>query len=173
MLIDSIVAQLGKVRNALGASVLIALWASAPAQAQQGIEGVIGVWVGEKQSEITIELCEAGLCGYLSKIVVPPEIYAEHKEAIDAIGVESFTDEMNKDPDLRSRPMLGLQILTITTQIAPNEFEGDVYNPEDGNTYYGKLTALDEQTLRLTGCGFFNLICQSEDWTRAPEETVN
>lgn len=170
MLIDSIVAPLGKMRSALGAFVLVALWTCLPAQAQQGVESVIGVWIGEKQSEITIELCEEGLCGRLSKIVIPPEIYAEHKDEIDALSVEEFNDEMNKDPLLRSRPMLDLRILTLTTQIAPNEFEGEVYNPEDGHTYYGKLAALDEQTLRLTGCGFFNLICQSEDWTRAPEE---
>jgi uncharacterized protein (DUF2147 family) len=140
------------------------LFISTPANAEFG--EVAGVWQTEKLSEVTITSCTEGHCGYLSKIVVPPEIYAKNKNAIDQIGTDNLFDYKNKDPDLRNRPIKGLQILTLESRETPTTYKGAVYNPEDGNTYTGIVEVLDARTIRLTGCGFFDLICRSEDWVR-------
>lgn len=131
---------------------------------------IAGTWVTEAESEVTIEPCEAGHCGYLSKIVVPGDEYAANKEAIDTMVPEDFRDYLNKDESLRNRPLLGLQLLTLNEKVTPVRYKGEVYNPQDGNTYYGEVAVIDLDTIELTGCGFFNLVCKSEAWTRAPEE---
>lgn len=129
-----------------------------------------GVWVTADLSEITIEYCEIGYCGFISKIVVPPDVYIENKETIDAIGIENLLDYNNRDPELRTRRMQGLRILELTEREDTNKYRGQVYNPEDGNKYTGIVEVIELDLIRLTGCGFFDLICSSEDWSRAPEE---
>lgn len=127
-----------------------------------------GTWVTELQSEITIAPCETGLCGILSKIVVPDAHYQASKAEIDAIGIENLTDYKNPDPLLKERTLLGLQIINLNKKISPGMYEGEVYNPEDGNTYFGRVELVDLGTVRLTGCAFV-ILCQSQNWIRAPE----
>jgi uncharacterized protein (DUF2147 family) len=86
--------------------------------------------------------------------------------------VESFTDYNNKDPLLRSRPMLGLQILTLRPGSKPGIYDGEIYNPQDGNTYSGYVEMLSLDQARLNGCVLFNVICRGEDWVRVPPEPV-
>jgi len=129
---------------------------------------ISGVWLTELQSVITIKPCASGHCGYISKFVVPPEIYRKNKEEIDRVGAANLNDLNNKDPDLRKRPIKGLQILTLLEQESDFRYRGEVYNPEDGNTYTGYVELVDQDTIRLTGCGFFDLVCRTESWSRAP-----
>jgi len=145
---------------------LFALLATSASAAQPLPSGIDGVWDAGRQSQITIAPCDAGHCGYLTKIVVPPDVYAAKKDEINRIGVANFRDYKNQDPNLRGRPMLGLQILTLDTPLAGGGFEGEIYNPEDGKTYYGKLEIVDVDHIRLTGCALFNVICQAQDWVR-------
>lgn len=134
-----------------------------------------GVWQTRLLSEVTITSCAEGFCGYLSRIVVPTEnLTPAEAEAAAAMAPESFTDARNKDPELRNRPMLGLQLLTLRPSQKPNIYDGDIYNPEDGNTYSGYIEILGPDLVRLNGCVLFNTICRGEDWTRLPppEETA-
>lgn len=139
-----------------------------PVQAAGLNSKISGTWLTEQMSEITISPCETGHCGYLSKILVPKEKYAAKRAAIEAAGVDKLRDQMNKNPQLQDRPLLGLQILNLDKQRSAVLYEGEVYNPEDGNTYFGKVEVVDSGKIRLTGCGFFNLVCKSEEWVRAP-----
>jgi uncharacterized protein (DUF2147 family) len=130
-----------------------------------------GVWQTLLQSEITIARCPEGFCGTLSKIVVPSEgLTPEEQAAAQGLDPATFTDIRNKDPDLRSRPMLGLQILTLNPSVKPNIYDGEIYNPEDGNTYSGYLEMTGPDVARLNGCVLFNVVCKGEDWVRLPPE---
>jgi len=42
---------------------------------------------------------------------------------------------------------------------------GKIYNPEDGNTYQGTITLVDDNTLNLRGCVIFPL-CKTQTWSR-------
>lgn len=168
---------MGRDKSVRLAAIAVAAWLAlaAGAGAQEAEAGapspIEGVWVTKLKSEITIAACPEGFCGVLSKIVVPEEIMqGEQGEAIAELKVEEYTDERNKDPNLRSRPILGLQILTMRPGKSPDIFDGDIYNPEDGNTYSGYIQVVDDSTLRLNGCVLFNIICRGEDWVRATEE---
>ncbi|MEO6395387.1 MAG: DUF2147 domain-containing protein [Devosia sp.] len=150
------------MKIAIGA--VLALSVSLPVSAA-GPVIIEGVWLTEKKSEMTIAPCPAGWCGYITKIVVPPEIKEKYGDDLAAIG-DNYTDAMNPDPALRDRPILGLQILTLTATGRGKVFDGKIYNPENGKTYEGKLEVVNDNRVTLKGCVMFGMICQGEDWTR-------
>jgi uncharacterized protein (DUF2147 family) len=132
-----------------------------------------GVWLTAAKSEMTVVPCPDGYCGSITKIVVPADIYKQNKATIDAMGATSFTDEMNKDPTLRGRPILGLQILTLHIGDKPKIYDGQIYNPQDGNTYSGYVEVLGPNKIRLNGCILYNIICKGEDWVRVPQPAAD
>lgn len=133
--------------------------------AAQEYSVIMGTWLTQSQSEITIEPCEQGFCGHISKIVIPQHIIDKYgSDVLAAQG--NFTDELNKDPALRSRLIQGLQILVLDGQSAPDRYEGEIYNPENGETFNGFVEIQSSDNIRLSGCVLFNLICMGEDWTR-------
>ena len=84
-------------------------------------------------------------------------------------------DTKNPDPNLRSRPTLGMPILLGMTpskssnwngqQAKTNKWEGQIYNSEDGHTYSASISLVDPRTLRVQGC-FLGFLCGGENWTR-------
>ncbi|CAG1015968.1 MAG: DUF2147 domain-containing protein [Rhizobiaceae bacterium] len=46
-----------------------------------------------------------------------------------------------------------------------NKYRGEITDPADDKTYTGKAT-LNGNSLRMQGCVFGGLICQSQTWTR-------
>ena len=132
-----------------------------------------GTWRTVELSEVTIAQCPEGFCGTLSKIVVPREGLTEEEYAAAlSMPVESFTDVRNPDPALRGRPMLGLQLLTLVPSNKPYVYDGEIYNPQDGNIYSGYVQMLGPDLLRLNGCVLYNIICQGQDWVRVIPEPV-
>lgn len=132
---------------------------------------VEGTWLTPDQAEMTIEECEQGvLCGTLSKIVITQAHVQQYGVDASAINIDAITDVMNKDPAMRDRPMLGLQILTLKATNNPWHFTGDIYNPQDGNTYSGEISVKDADNIVLKGCALY-VLCQEQTWTRViPEE---
>lgn len=127
-----------------------------------------GTWRTQSQTEITIAPCELGYCGIISRIVVPEDIAEANKEALATMSPEDFFDTNNKDPALRNRPIQGLHILTLRPGNTQAIFDGEIYNPQDGNTYSGYIEVLAVDMLRLNGCVLYNIICKGEDWVRVP-----
>ncbi len=75
------------------------------------------------------------------------------------------TDSQNSDPALRSRPLVGLEMLSGFRPDASGGWAGGrIYNPEDGNTYSATLKVRDATTLDVRGCVMF--ICRSQIWRR-------
>lgn len=128
---------------------------------------VEGVWRAQLESEVTIQACELGYCGFLTKIVVPSEgLSAEELAAAAAMSPEQFFDYRNEDPTLRNRPMQDLHLLTLRPGDKPAIFDGEIYNPQDGKTYsgyveltgpdrYGSMAACSTMSSAAvkTGCG--------------------
>jgi uncharacterized protein (DUF2147 family) len=75
------------------------------------------------------------------------------------------TDIRNPDPQLRSRPTLGMPILLDMTPTRPNKWEGQVYNSRNGKTYSANISLSDPNTLRIQGC-VLGFLCGGESWTR-------
>ena len=130
---------------------------------------LVGTWLTDVQSHVEIRPCKEGLCGYVTKVAIREKLYKENKQEIDRIGIQNAFDYFNKDPNLRSRRLLDLQILTLDKKVADNIYSGVVYNPEDGKTYSGKMKIINQDQIRMSGCAYFKLICRSEDWFRVIE----
>lgn len=151
------------MRNRLGILTALAggLLFAAPALAQN--VNIEGVWLTPSQSEMTISSCVEGYCGYISRIVITDEIRAKYGDEVDT--VTNYTDYNNKNPALRDRPVHGLQILTLRAAAKPGSFEGEIYSPEDGNTYDGFLEVVGPDRLKLKGCAMM-VFCQEQEWRR-------
>jgi uncharacterized protein (DUF2147 family) len=76
------------------------------------------------------------------------------------------TDKENPDPTKRARPTLGIPILMHMAPTKANRWEGEIYNTENGKTYSGNISLINDNKLQLEGCLFTNFLCGSQEWTR-------
>ena len=129
----------------------LVLLAGAPAAAAAG--GIDGLWLSPSRSaHVQITHCGDMLCGKVVSATQPKTN-------------PNFLDVHNKDPSLRTRRVIGAMLLEGFTG-GPTEWTGGhVYNPGDGNTYQGKLTLVDDNHLKLTGCALW-VLCKSQVWVR-------
>jgi uncharacterized protein (DUF2147 family) len=74
-------------------------------------------------------------------------------------------DSRNADASLRSRPLVGLAILSGLKPRPAGGWEGRIYNPEDGQTYRATVSRHGADTLQVEGCVLFG--CQKQVWWKA------
>lgn len=76
-------------------------------------------------------------------------------------------DELNQDPALRSRPRLGLQVLSNFEKDGDNKYTGGtIYDPLNGKTYSCKIT-YKGSTLDIRGYIGIPLFGRTTTWSRA------
>ncbi len=148
------------MRGWIAGALALGLGAASPALAQSGIEGV---WLTPYAAEMTVAPCGAGFCGTLSRVAVSAEDLANFPDELSAM--QSFLDDKNREASLRQRPILGLEILRVSPTGNPAVFEGEVYNPSDGNTYSGSLSVNGPLQVTLKGCALI-VFCQEQVWQR-------
>lgn len=113
-----------------------------------------GEWlVAKKVARIKIVNCDDQLWGVVSWELQPG------------------TDSKNPDPSLRSRPTLGMPILLGMAQSKVNQWDGKIYNSQDGNTYSANIKLENPDTLRVQGC-FLGILCGGENWSRVDPADV-
>ena len=98
---------------------------------------------------IQINDCEDKFCGLIEHMFVDGE---EDPKLI--------LDENNKDKELRSRTLIGSNILYDIDKKPDSErtFTGKIYNPEEGKSYKSKIRQLDNGNLEIKGC--FAVVCR-------------
>ena len=112
-----------------------------------------GEWLVEDGSAtVAIGRCGAAWCGKVQRIL---------QRNPDWTG----RDVNNPDPKLRSRPVIGLPILTGFRPDANGLAGGRIYDPKSGRSYRSMLRIGRDGSLKVSGCIAF--ICQSQRWTRA------
>jgi uncharacterized protein (DUF2147 family) len=110
-----------------------------------------GEWLIEDgDARVRIAPCGADLCGTVAWI----------KEGSPTIDVN------NPDPAKRSRPLIGSEVLLGLKPSGTSEWTGSLYDAENGRTYVGKLTIVDERHIKVAGCVLGGLICETQTWTR-------
>jgi uncharacterized protein (DUF2147 family) len=119
-------------------------------------------WTEDAISQVEFYPCEGATCGRIVWMQKP----------LDKKG-RPLVDKRNPDPALRTVPLMGLTILSaLRPSGEANTWEGQVYNPRDGNTYPVTVTIESESQIKVRGCGFAGLICRSQQWARVPEDQV-
>lgn len=97
-------------------------------------------------SRVRIAPCGSGFCGTI----------------VSAPG--KGLDAKNPDPALRTRSVVGVQILSAPQGDGAG-FSGTLYNPNDGKTYSGSLKLTSANTLEVAGC-VMSVFCKRQTWTR-------
>jgi uncharacterized protein (DUF2147 family) len=118
------------------------------------LASVEGVWMGKDGTTLRIRNCGDAVCGNVASV---PE------KSDPGTGV-ARTDAKNADPNLRNRPLVGIQVLIAMRPNGPGKWSGRLYNVGDGNTYAGNLIELGPDTVRVEGCWLG--VCGGENLTR-------
>lgn len=129
-------------------AALIALAIALPADAAGPITGR---WLtADGSAVVAIAPCGAALCGRIARLNKGPA----NGPAIDA---------NNPDPKLKTRPLLGMAVLTGLTA-SGDGWKGSIYDPKKGKTYKATVTR-DGAKLKIQAC--VAVFCQTIGWTAA------
>ena len=109
-------------------------------------------WLAE-DSIISIRECDARLCGVMEHIFT-----AEGEDPL------TILDTNNPEEDLRTRPLIGIRLLDSFNPFPKKGIykDGLIYDPRSGKSYKGKLSLIDEFTLKVEGC--IAILCQGVQW---------
>jgi uncharacterized protein (DUF2147 family) len=115
---------------------------------------VTGQWLTAKGNAIvTITRCGNAMCGRITRTL---QANPANPDGLD---------RNNKKPELRTRKLLGLEIIPSFTD-AGSTWQGRIYSPETGGDYAGYLSKNADGTLTVKGCAGA-IFCQTQKWTPA------
>lgn len=130
-------------------------------QAQEVVaDDILGVWMNEDK-DAHVKIYQEG-DKYFGKIVWI-------KDPIDPETGEPKLDKHNPDPELKTRPSLGIQLLTNFVWDGDEWDDGDIYDPKNGKTYSCYMKFPDEtdlDTLKIRGYVGISLLGRTTYWTR-------
>ncbi|MGH6855892.1 MAG: DUF2147 domain-containing protein [Aestuariivirga sp.] len=140
-----------KLTKLFGAASIVLLLGAAPSLASEAP----GTWAMQN-GKVTVNVTDCGsdLCGTIVSL----------KEPISKIDGKPKIDRENPDPALRERPLIGLSILVSMKAAGDNQWQGAIYNPDDGKTYTGTVL-LDGGTMQVQGC-VLKLFCKTNTFVR-------
>jgi uncharacterized protein (DUF2147 family) len=133
-------------------SILFCLAALFPSAAWAAPDAT-GNWLVEGGTAIVaIGPCGPNICGRISRILQREPGW-------------NGADVNNPDPKLRTRPVLGLPILTGFKRAGTGLSGGRIYDPNSGKTYRSKVSLNPDGSLKVSGC--IAVFCRAQRWTRA------
>ncbi len=124
----------------------------------------LGIWNNEeKDAKIEIFKCAEKYCGKVVSLT-EPNYSTGSKEGKP--GTPKL-DRRSPDPGLRSRPIVGLQIMNGFVFAGDRLWkDGTVYDPKRGKTYSGMMTLVSPSQLKLRGFIGVPLMGRTAIWTR-------
>ena len=153
-------ARVRKLRGLVRALTLLGAVLGGVTLSQAGeSDEAAGLWqTGEGKAVMEVYLCGQDLCGRILWLKEPLKDGAP------------VVDDKNPEDSLRSRPVLGLNVMEDFAYDGEREWTGGtIYDPESGDTYSAKMILRDENTLELRGYILIPLFGRSEIWTRLEE----
>ena len=134
--------------------LLLNFFAVGASAAEQSIEGT---WLSaDGEGLIEIRMTDAGPIGLIAGSALDPEFKKPERR-----------DDLNPDPALRERPLLGLTIMTGFQADGSSRWKGGtIYDPNSGKTYKCKLRLIDANTLDVRGYIGVSWLGRTETWTR-------
>ena len=115
--------------------------------------GIYGYWL-TPGSIVLIENCDNNVCAKIETIFV--------EEGRDP---KLILDENNKNKSLRSRAIVGINVLSgfSIDDIEQREFkDGRIYDPRRGREFKANIYLKEDGNLKVEGCLAF--ICDDEEW---------
>ena len=137
-------------------SLLLFLILAIPAVSLAQTESaILGVWYNtEKTAQVEIQKKGAEFIG---KIVWLKDPNPQGKPA---------TDKENSDPKLKTRPLLGLPLLSGLKYSSGIWKGGEIYDPQSGKTYSCELKLKSPEILEVKGYLGFSFVGRTVEWTK-------
>ena len=137
-------------------SLILLLTAISFAGLAQNKDAIIGKWINSS-GEAHVDITKRGE-KYFGKIVWL-------KEPKDEKG-NVKTDVKNPEEGLRSKPIMGLEILKNFIYEDGKWTDGKIYDPKSGKTYSCNMSLKGNDILNMRGYIGISLIGRSETWKR-------
>ncbi len=134
-------------------------------------DAILGLWATDPEGgggEAHVEVVRAG-DGFSGRIIwlVEP-VFAEDDD--QGMAGQTKVDRENADPALRSRPVVGIEILEGFRYVGKNKWkDGTIYDPDNGKTYKCVLK-LSDDVLKVRGYVGVSLLGRTTRWTRVKAE---
>lgn len=117
-------------------------------------DSATGVWrMSNGKVTVKVTQCGGNLCGKVVALKKPRDDKGRIRR-----------DKENPNPALRSRPVVGLTILSNMKPAGQGYWKGTIYNPDDGNTYRSEMRLQNANTMRVDGC--VSVFCRSMNFIR-------
>ena len=122
----------------------------------QSADAVVGKWLN-KDGNAHIQIYKKGntYAGKLAWLQAPNDERGKPK-----------TDSKNPEQNLKTRPILGLEILKGFIYNDRNWEDGSIYDPKTGKTYSCNLTLSGNDKLNVRGYIGVSFIGRTDIWTR-------
>jgi uncharacterized protein (DUF2147 family) len=126
-------------------------------------DAVLGKWSTQNgKSTVEIFACGTKLCGRIVALKSP--LYTDASEG--PVGTPKV-DRKNPDPTLRSKPLIGFQLMEGFVSTGKGTWgDGIIYDPDSGKTYKCKMKLASPQHLEIRGYIGISLLGRTEVWTR-------
>ena len=140
-----------------GTAVLLLLFffSSFVAKAQSE-NAILGVWYNTEKTA-QVEIAKKG-SAFIGKIVWLKDPNPGGKPAVD---------KDNPNPKLKSRPLMGLNLLEGLKFSSGIWEDGTIYDPKSGKTYSCQVKLKSSDVLEVKGYIGFSLIGRTVEWTKA------
>ena len=128
---------------------------------------IVGLW-STPEEDCKIEIIKSG-GKYFGRIAWLKEaLYPADDEG--GMASRSVVDRENPNPNLRSRSLIGLQLMEGFIYAGKNVWEkGTIYNPDNGKTYRCKMTLSAPDRLEVRGFIGVPLLGATSVWRREAE----
>ena len=131
------------VSVALVAACTVLIGASAPAPAQEGLEGN---WRNTKNTvHLSVKPCGAALCGTVT--------WAAEQQRADA-------------KKGSGRDLIGAQLLRDLRKGSDGKWRGKVFVPDINSNASATVTLLSGNQILVSGCTLFGIACKTQHWHR-------
>ncbi len=122
----------------------------------QSENAILGLWYNTEKTA-KVEILKKG-SSFIGKIVWLKDPNPGGKPAVD---------KDNPDSKLKSRPLMGLNLLEGLKFDSGMWEDGTIYDPKTGKTYSCQVTLKSKEVLEVKGYIGFSLIGRTVEWTKA------
>lgn len=131
---------------------------------------ILGLWkTPENDCKIEIFKCGNKYCGKIAWLKEP--LYAADDD--EGMAGRPVVDRKNPNPNLRSRPLIGLQLIEGFIYTSKNVWEkGTIYDPDNGKTYKCKMILSAPNRLEVRGFVGIPLLGGTSVWTREADSSA-
>lgn len=122
----------------------------------QAENAILGVWFNTEKTA-QVEILKKGST-FIGKIIWLKDPNPGGKPAVD---------KLNPNPKLKSRPLMGLNLLDGLHFSNGIWEDGTIYDPKSGKTYACQLSIASPEILEVKGYLGFSMIGRTVKWTKA------